>query len=131
MDWSSPPLSMGPSDRKKSITQGLLSRFLFAKLDGFNHQAGCAKAPRAVSVRAITERAVAKTRRMTRVSTNKGFIAIPIGTVRKPRSEAHPALNPISSAKGLRPKFNSAIEEKSEQCEESSLTYRISLTSYR
>jgi hypothetical protein len=52
---------MGPTDRNKGITPGLLSRFHFAKLDGFNHQAGCAKAPRAVSVRAITERAVAKT----------------------------------------------------------------------
>ena len=94
--------------------------------------AGYAKAPRAVSVRAITKReVVAKTRSMTRVSTNKGFIAIPIRTVRKPRSEAHPALNPINSAKGLRPKLNSAIEEKSEQCGESSLTYRISSTSYR
>ena len=110
----------------------LLSRFHFAKLDGFNHQAGCAKAPRAVSVRAVTERElVAKTRGMTRVSTNKGFIAIPIRTVRKPRSEAHLALNPINSAKGLRPQLNSAIEEKSEQCGELLLTYRISSTSYR
>ena len=73
----------------------------------------------------------AKTRSMTRVSTNTGFIAIQIRTFRKPRKEAHPALNPINSAKGLRPKLNSAIEEKSEQCRDSSLTYRISSTSYR
>ena len=72
---------MGPTDRNKSITPGLLSSF--------------GTAPRAVSVRAVTERAVvAKTRSMTRrVSTNEGFI--PIRTARKPRSEAHPALNPI------------------------------------
>ena len=94
--------------------------------------AGFAKAPRAVSVRAVTEReAIAKTRSITRVSTNKGFIAIPIRTVRKPRSEAHPALNPSNSAKGLHPQLNSAIEKKSEQRQKSSLAYRISLTSYR
>ena len=71
---------MGPTDRNKSITPGLLSSF--------------GTAARVVSVRAVTEREViAKTRSMTRVSTDKGFI--PIRTAGKPRSEAHPALNPI------------------------------------
>ena len=110
---------MGLTDRNKSITPGLLSRFHFAKLDGFNYRSWLCQSDQN------------RPRSMTRVSTNKGCIEIPIWTIRKPRSEAHPALNPINSAKGLRPKLNSAIEEKSEQCGESSLTYRISSTSYR